>query len=110
MILLILPRAGCSSVIHDGGWCAKFYIIIILFIINFWVPISFFKVWAEISRYVSILFLVIQVFYVLDGAYTFNDYMANRETNDENWKFGVLLFYTIILIAASISIIVAGFL
>ena len=109
IILLILPRGQCSAVIHDGGWCLKFFIITALFIGFFWIPISFFQVWAEISRYVSILFLLIQVFYILDGAYSFNDYMANRPTNHDNWKFGVLLFYTVILIAASISIIVGSF-
>ena len=47
--------------------------------------------------------------YILDGAYSFNDYLANRSTNDDNWKFGVLLFYTIVLSAASILILVGSF-
>ena len=109
IILVILPRGQCSAVIHDSGWCLKFYIIVALFIGFFWIPISFFQAWADISRYVSILFLVVQVFYILDGAYSFNDYMANRPTNDDNWKFGVLLFYTIVLIAGSFLILVGSF-
>jgi len=35
--------------------------------------------------------------------------MANRESNSDGWKFGVLLFYTIILVAGSISIFVGSF-
>ena len=49
------------------------------------------------------------MFYILDGAYSFNDYMANRPTSDDNWKFGVMLFYTIVLIGASVAILVGSF-
>lgn len=52
---------------------------------------------------------MIQIFYILDGAYSFNDHMANRATNNDSWKFGVLLFYTFVLIAGSISIFVGSF-
>jgi len=76
IILLILPRVECSSVIHDGGWCFKFLLISALFIAFFWIPIEFFQGWAEVCRYTSLIFLVIQVFYILDGAYSFNEYMV----------------------------------
>ena len=46
IIFLILPRGECSSVVHDGGWSIKFLIIFSLFIGFFWIPITFFKVWA----------------------------------------------------------------
>jgi len=82
IMFLILPRNSCAAVIHDGGWCCKFFLAIGLFIGFFWIPISFFSVWATISRWVGILFLVIQVLYVLAGAITFNEFMVGAE--DEN--------------------------
>lgn len=58
-LLFILPRNECASVIHDGGWTLKFFVIAAIFTGMFWVDISFFQVWGEICRYVSILFLII---------------------------------------------------
>lgn len=59
MLLLILPRMECSAVIHDGGWCLKLTLIIVIFICFFFIPIEFFAVWAEISRYAGIIFLLV---------------------------------------------------
>lgn len=59
MLILIFPRNECASVIHDGGWFFKVIIITALYIGFFWLPMSFLKAWAEISRYVSIIFLVL---------------------------------------------------
>lgn len=42
ILLLILPRNQCASVVHDSGWTLKFFIVIAVFIAMFWVPIGFF--------------------------------------------------------------------
>ena len=69
ILLAILPRGKCASMVHDAGWSLKFVLIIILFIACFWIPIGFFLVWAEVSRYLSIIFFVVEVLYILSGAY-----------------------------------------
>jgi hypothetical protein len=109
IILLILPRNNCASMIHDGGWPLKFILVLAIFIGFFWIDISFFQVWGEICRYISVIFMIVQALYILAGAYTFNEYMIKSESNDENWKMGVLTFYSIILTAASFIIIVMSF-
>ena len=109
IVLLIAPRIQCSSVIHDSGWTLKFIVVMILFISFFWIPIRFFIVWAEVCRYASIVFLIVQVLYILVGAYSFNDYMINAESNDDNWKHGVLLFYTILLTGAALYLTITCF-
>ena len=53
--------------------------------------------------------MVIQALYILAGAYSFNEYMIKSESNDENWKMGVLAFYSILMTVASFSIIVLCF-
>ena len=58
ILLMILPRNDCSSVIHDGGWCFKFLIVMAIFIGFLYVPISFWQKWAEACRYLSVLFMV----------------------------------------------------
>jgi hypothetical protein len=109
MLLLILPRNGCASVIHDSGWIVKFLLITALFTIFFWVPISVFQIWGEISRYVSILFFIVMAFYVLIGAYSFNSYIVESSSNDENWKLWSLMIYSCLLQAGSIALIVGCF-
>lgn len=109
MLLLILPRMECSAVIHDGGWCLKLTLIIAIFIGFFFIPIEFFAVWAEISRYAGIIFLLVQVLYILGGAYNLNDALANSETSDDNWKMGTMLCYTILLTSMSIGILIGSF-
>ena len=96
--------------IHDAGWSLKFILVIILFICCFWIPIGFFLVWAEISRYLSIIFFVVEVLYILVGAYQLGDYMVTSETTSETWRNNVLLLYTIILTAGSVGFIVTSFL
>ena len=59
IILLILPLNDCASVIHDAGWTIKILIIIAMFIGFFWLDITIFRIWAEISRYVSLTFMII---------------------------------------------------
>lgn len=109
ILLLILPRNECATVIHDSGWSLKFLLIIGLFIGLFWVPIEFFQVWSEISRYGSIFFLLIQTLYILVGAYTFNDFMIRTKAEDESWRNMVMMIYTLILQVSSIAIMVGGF-
>ena len=109
MILLILPRNNCAAVIHDGGWAFKFITVFILFTVCFWIPIGFFKVWADISRYVSILFMILQTLYILVGAYGLGEYMVNTMSNDDTWRNGTLLVYTIVLSLISIALFVTSF-
>lgn len=53
--------------------------------------------------------MVVQSLYILAGAYTFNEYLLKSESNDENWKIGVVTFYTVLMTAASFTIIVMSF-
>ena len=70
--------------IHDGGWPLKFILVLAIFIGFFWIDISFFQVWGEICRYISVIFMIVQALYILAGAYTFNEYMIKSESNDES--------------------------
>ena len=42
ILLLILPRNDCASVIHDGGWTLKYILVFGGFTAMFWVPMGFF--------------------------------------------------------------------
>lgn len=53
--------------------------------------------------------MIIQSFYLMIAAYQLGDYMMETGTNDENWRNGVLLTYTILLFAACVAMIVTMF-
>ena len=72
IFLLILPKGTCASYIHDGGWTLKYIIVYATFIAFFFVDVSVFQVWGEISRYVSIIFLLFQSLYIVESAYVLN--------------------------------------
>ena len=111
ILILILGRNECASIIHDGGWAFKVIIVLALYIGFFWLPLSFIKVWAEVSRYIGIIFLLIQVLYILDGAYTYNEYMKQflNEDGSANWQSMVMIIYTLLALSASVGIIIGSF-
>jgi len=59
-----------SAIINQGCWLMKGLIITVLFIITFFIDNAFFDVYREISRYVSVAFLVMQIIVIIDFAYT----------------------------------------
>lgn len=109
ILVSILPRNNCAAIVHDAGWCFKFVLLYVLFGAMFYVPIEFFWIWGEISRWVSLVFFLLQVLYILVGAYTLGEHVVSGETASEGWRNGVLFFYTLILTAVGITGIVTSF-
>jgi hypothetical protein len=103
-LILILPRNTCASVIHDGGWALKILLVAALFIGFFFVDVQVFKVWGEISRYISILFLLFQTLYIIDSAYvlskslmiTDEDQRAENAEEIVAYKSNYLCCYTVL--------------
>ena len=78
ILLIILPSGDSAAVIHSGGWALKFIIIFTTFMLFFGAPISFFSVWADISKYFGLIFMLLQVFYILAGAYAINEWFIKN--------------------------------
>ena len=53
--------------------------------------------------------MIAQCLYIMIGAYSLGDYLVSGETNDETWRNGMLLTYTILLFAASVALIITMF-
>lgn len=109
ILLLILPRNGCAAVIHDAGWCIKLLVVVGMYIGFQWIPSAFFFYWAQVSKYISIIFMLVQSLYVLYVAYDFNDYLINTTTNDEAWKNCMMVVYTLLLTAGAVALIATTF-
>ena len=76
ILLIIIPRATCSSNFHDGLWLLKFLLILGLYIAVFWIPNSFYMGWAWFARIVSGIYLILQCLLIIIGAYAINDFVV----------------------------------
>ena len=59
ILILICPRGHCSSVLHDGFFTLKTFLILAAYVASFWIPYEFFQGWAEFCRVGSVLYLAI---------------------------------------------------
>lgn len=73
VLIFISPRVVCSSMAHDSFWGAKFLFIIVLYIGCFFIPHNFYIAWAHICRGGSLLFYVVQGYFLLNASYSLND-------------------------------------
>ena len=111
MILFIaLPCGHAAAIIHDGGWCLKVLLLASVSVGTFWMPLEVFLVWANIARWASIPFLLMQAFFILVSSYEVNAFMLSIRTEGrENLVFGQLLLYTGIFTALTITLLVKSF-
>jgi len=101
ILLTLIPRAQCSSLLHDGLWPIKFLIILALFILAFFIPHAFFLYfWNWLCRIGSAIFLVIQSYFLLDMAYKWNEQLIAR---DDSWAYGLLCGYSVFITAANVG-------
>lgn len=107
MLITISPRLGCSSYVHDSFWIIKFVVITLVYIGCFFIPHSFYVVWAHICRAGSILFLVIQAYFLLNAAYALNDkllMMTASGTQGEQTASKVSMLVLSIVLSGGISV------
>ena len=100
ILIFICPRAHCSSIIHDGFFSGKFIFLLIGFIASFWIPDPFFvDGWANFCRVGSILYLMIQGYFLLNHAYLWNDHLLDAAEPPINscWAKFLLGGFTLIL-------------
>ena len=84
ILLMLIPRGDCSSAIHDGFFTCKFVFIFVAWIATFWMHNDFFIGWANFCRAGSILYLIIQSYFLLNFSYLWNDdLVAQMETGSE---------------------------
>ena len=107
MFLCVLTKMRWAAYFHDGLWGIKFIIVLVLFIISFWIPNSAVKIYGEISRFTSFLFLVYQAIIMLAVAYQINAALVSAYDDGANKGAGiVLIILTIIVYASSLIFII----
>lgn len=80
VMCVILARNTAASIFHDGCWGTKFLIVFLGFCVSLYIPNSFFHGYMDFSRYVSMIFLILQAMLMLIVAYKINaGLLANYE-------------------------------
>lgn len=83
----LAPLAAIYPPSHLGAWMLKVLYFLALLFITLAMPNSFFTVYADISRYASILFMIAQVLIIVDFAYKIHEWLLTRmEKRDESMR------------------------
>mmetsp|Transcript_9252 Transcript_9252/g.10548 ORF Transcript_9252/g.10548 Transcript_9252/m.10548 type:complete len:474 (+) Transcript_9252:234-1655(+) len=97
---------------HRGYWGIKLLIFFGLAIGFFFIPGFNDDTFVGVARFVSFIFLVVQVLVLIDFAYTWNDTWLERSDIDNDfadgskgWFFALIFFMTALFICALVGII-----
>ena len=97
ILLFLIPRGNCSSVVHDGFFLFKFLVVFGAYIASFWMSNDFFDGWGNFCRVGSILYLIVQSYFLMNFAYMWNDKLMSVVEASNYAKF--LLIGSSILMA-----------
>ena len=78
VFIIIVFRNNFAAIFHDGCWLLKFVSVMVGFAITLWIPNSFFQGYMEFTRYVSIVFLLVQALLMMVVAYKINEMFMNN--------------------------------
>jgi hypothetical protein len=110
MLLLV----GCmkSQAAHGGMWVLKGAYYFLLIILAFVIPNTFYNVYANIARVGACIFLLMQMFVIIDFSYKWNESWvekadaAEKEDNlngSRKWKGGIIACCLILLIGSIVA-------
>jgi hypothetical protein len=108
VFFVILARNTAAAVFHDGCWMTKFVLILVAFSGSLWIPNSFFLGYMDFTRYVSIIFLLVQGMLMLIVAYKINERLISNYEN-ENPSNGVgcsgiiIILITVLLTSGNLT-------
>lgn len=77
--------AACAGkAIHQGLWGVKSLIFVALIVGAFFISNNVFNVYAEMSRYVSIIFLILQIISIIDFVYYLHDILMTKAVDADD--------------------------
>ena len=102
---------GSSNYINNSAWIMKFLFPIMLFITFWWVDNDVFIVWAELSRFISFIFLLIQGFLLFDFAHDLHDVIMEKDAEAEASAVATKppMTYKYLYLVLSVFFLIGGF-
>ena len=90
---------------HSTQWVTKICILLLAMVSTFFIPNYFFDLYAVFSRFVSGIFLVLQIIILVDFAYKWNESWMR---DDREWK-GAILTTSAIMYGVSLTLAIFYF-
>ena len=116
VILFSLISKDCAKVFNLDCWSFKILLVMVLYFSMFFIPNTLFLIYAEISRYLSILFLIYQALVIISFAHIINISLVEKlDFAIDNGGKGAckyqfwLIFLSIIFLSLSIFWIVRSY-
>lgn len=98
-----------TQALHRRFWVGKFMLFIVLFFVCYWIPNSFFDVYSDIARFVSAVFLLLQLIILIDFAYAWNEAWTSSDQGvASKGDYGVL-GASLLLLGASLTLLIFCF-
>jgi hypothetical protein len=76
--VILAISSFCFPIVHYGAWLLKLLFFILMLGLSLLIPNHFFNGYAELSRYGSIIFLLIQVLLIIDFAYAVHEWLLRK--------------------------------
>mmetsp|Transcript_15204 Transcript_15204/g.17611 ORF Transcript_15204/g.17611 Transcript_15204/m.17611 type:complete len:153 (+) Transcript_15204:265-723(+) len=105
VLVIIAPRLPCSAYFHDGCWVTKFTVVLAAFILSFWIPNGFFRVYGYISLICSFFFLIFQGIIIMGACYSLNDHFLKLSDTNRAYLISLLVLTIVITLISVIFII-----
>lgn len=109
MLLLMLCRNKFAMVFNEGLFFFKYCFVVFLFIALLWVSNDVFNAYATASKYISIIFMVMQSIILIDLFYLAGIKLVKRYSEGETYCAGVLIFLSLIIEAVAVTFNVLGY-
>jgi serine incorporator 1/3 len=103
VFLFLICRNKISKVINEGVWCFKISFIILFWVLSLFIRNSFFEVYLEITKYISIVYMVFQSIVFIDLFYIWGTNWIKKFEEGKKYMKCVLISTFIILYALVIS-------
>jgi hypothetical protein len=111
VILFSLCSKNCAKVINKDCWTFKFLMVFGVYIGFFFISNSFFSIYAEISRYLSLIFMIYQITVTVSFANIINiQLVEGLDNNGDGCKYKFwLIFLSLVFFGASVYWIILSY-
>lgn len=105
MILVNLAGPKLSEAVETGYLPARIILICLLLFANFFIGNTAFAWFRDISKIVSIAFLLLQSIFLIDFAYEWNETWVERSNRSEDSRFWCCWLFTFTVILMGLSLV-----
>jgi hypothetical protein len=78
ILLVLFPMNRVSQAIHDGAWLLKFVLLAVIYALIDGFSMETLSHTVEVLEIFNYVFCMVQVLYVVQGAFRWNDYLTRR--------------------------------